>query len=131
MAVIGSDRASGVQLRYAICVCLLDAQVPLTLPEVVAGLEELGVPVPGRTSKTVSDALRWEVRKGRAVRLARSLYRAGSMPRSSEWWIRRQVAARRDCRSHAGQPQGRPPTSTTVHDGKRAAEERWQVVSAQ
>lgn len=103
MAIIGADRISGTALRHAICVCLLDAKAPLTLAEVVARLEELAVLVPGRASKTVSDALRWEVRHGRAIRLRRSVYQAGSMPRSTEWWIRRQVAAHvGDCRSEAG-----------------------------
>lgn len=94
MAITGADRIGGTELRHAISVCLLDAASPLSLAEVVAGVEALHCPVPGRASKTVSDALRWEVRKGRAVRLGRSSYRAGTMPRSTEWWIRRQVASR-------------------------------------
>ena len=65
----------------------------MTVPEIVAGVEAFGLPVPGRSSKTVSDALRWEVRKGRVVRLDRSRYRTGSMPRSTEWSIRTQLAA--------------------------------------
>jgi len=76
-----------------ICVCLLDEQRIMTVPEIVVGVEALGLSIPGRSSKTVSDALRWEVRKGRAVRLERSRYRAGSIPRSTEWWIRKQVSA--------------------------------------
>lgn len=94
MAIVGADRIAGTALRHAICVCLLEANAPLTLSEVVAGLEHLAVVVPGRASKTVSDALRWEVRNGRAIRVRRSVYQAGSMPRSTEWWIRRQVASR-------------------------------------
>ncbi len=65
----------------------------MTVPEIVAGVEAFGLSIPGRASKTVSDALRSEVRKGRAVRLDRSRYRTASMPRSTEWWIRSQVAA--------------------------------------
>lgn len=83
----------GVLLRYAICFCLLQEQTSMTVPEIVAGIEALGFRIPGRAGKTVSDALRWEVRKGRAVRLERSVYRIGSMPRSTEWWIRNRVAA--------------------------------------
>jgi len=101
-------------LRHAICVCLLDAKAPMTLAEVVARLEDLAVLVPGRASKTVSDALRWEVLHGRAVRLRRSVYQAGAMPRSTEWWIRRQVAA------HAGDVAQRPAnvTTTPLLDGR-------------
>lgn len=93
MAIFGADRVAGTQLRHAICVCLLRAQTPLTVPEVVAGVEALGWSVPGRPSKTISDALRWEVAKGRVVRLDRSLYEIGIMPRSTEWWMRREIAS--------------------------------------
>lgn len=76
-------------------VCLLDEQKVMTVPELVGKVEAFGLPISGRASKTVSDSLRGEVRKGRVVRVERSRYRAGSMPRSTEWWIRRQVAANR------------------------------------
>ena len=92
MADMGRVR-DGVLLRYAICVCLLEDQKAMTVPEIVTGVEALGVAIPGRSSKTVSDALRWEAHKGRAVRLERSRYRTGTMPRSTEWWIRSHVAA--------------------------------------
>ena len=92
MADMGRVR-DGVRLRHAICVCLLEEQRAMTVPEIVAGVEALGLSIPGRASKTVSDALRWEARKGRAVRFERSRYRTGTMPRSTEWWIRSQVAA--------------------------------------
>jgi hypothetical protein len=103
MAICGADRVAGTELRHAICVCLLRAQSPLTVPEVVAGVEALGCSVPGRPSKSISDAVRWEVRKGRVVRLGRSLYQIGSMPRSTEWWMRRKIASLPpDCRSDTG-----------------------------
>ena len=68
----------------------------MTVPEIVDKVEAFGLSIPGRASKTVSDALRWEVNKGRIVRLSRSRYGTGSMPRSTEWWIRTQVAAYKD-----------------------------------
>ena len=67
----------------------------MTVPELVVMVEAFGLSISGRASKTVSDSLRWEVRKGRVVRVERSRYRAGSMPRSTEWWIRKQAAAYR------------------------------------
>jgi len=96
MAMVGADRLAGLDLRYAISLCLLDAQSPLRLPDVIARVEAFGFVIPGRPSKTVSDAMRWEVRKGRVVRLGRSLYKTGRMPRSTEWWIRSRVAAERE-----------------------------------
>ena len=93
MAISGVDKRGGVEVRHGISVALLDARSPLTLGELVAAVEALGIHVPERKSKTVSDALRWEIRKGRAMRLNRGLYRLGSMPRSTEWWVRAQVAS--------------------------------------
>ncbi|KUH67922.1 hypothetical protein AU184_23215 [Mycolicibacterium novocastrense] len=52
--------------------------------------------VDGRPSKTVSDALRWEVRRGRVRRLRRGHYGPGAMPRSTEHYIHRRVMALRE-----------------------------------
>ena len=118
MAVLGVDRRGGVELRYAICVCLLDAMGPVTVPQLVAELQELDIVIPGRASKTVSDALRWEVRKGRAIRLGRGRYATRWMPRSTEWWIRREVARRANgCRSHTGETNTWPAED----DGRRSS----------
>jgi hypothetical protein len=86
---------NGIGLRYELCVCLLDARMPLTISELVVRIEANGFAVPGRASKTVSDALRWEVRRGRVTRIGRGRYERGVMPRSTEWWIRTHAAARR------------------------------------
>lgn len=83
----------GARLRHILSVSLLDEQRVMTVAELVVKVEAFGLPIPGRASKTVSDSLRSEVRKGRVARVERSRYRAGSMPSSTEWWIRRQVAA--------------------------------------
>jgi hypothetical protein len=89
------ERLVGIQLRYELCVCLLDARAPLNIADLVARIEAKGFAVEGRASKTVSDALRWEVRRGRVVNTGRGRYARGSMPRSTEWWIRTHVAERR------------------------------------
>jgi hypothetical protein len=92
MRAIPLDRTiSGLDVRYVACVCLLDARSPMTLKQLIAGIEMMGFVVAGRPSKTVSDALRWEVRRGRIRRVGRALYAPGSMPRSTEWYIRRRV----------------------------------------
>jgi hypothetical protein len=80
-----------VDLRYLLTVVLLDAGRELTTDELVAAVRSSGQDVAGRASKTVSDALRWEVGKGRVVRIKRSTYARGSMPRSTQWWIRHRV----------------------------------------
>lgn len=67
----------------------------MTVPDLVHALARRGVTVHGRASKTVSDALRWEVEHGRVVRLGRGRYRAGRIPRSTMWWLARQVEAMR------------------------------------
>lgn len=83
---------SALRLRYSLCMALLDARYPRTITELIEAAAQMGNDLRGRPSKVVSDALRWEVRRGRAVRVARSVYRAGSMPRSTEWWIRERLA---------------------------------------
>ncbi len=79
------------RLRYLLTVVLQDAGRPMTLLELVAVVAALGVDVPGRPSKAISDGLRWERRKGRVVHLGRGIYGPGRMPRSTRHWIRAQV----------------------------------------
>lgn len=85
---------AGRQLRYLLTIVLRDASRPLTVAELVGLLERDGRRVAGRPSKTVSDALRWEIGKGRVVRVGRSTYHRGSMPRSTAWWIRQHLRDR-------------------------------------
>ena len=80
----------GRYLRWLLTVCLFDHRV-LTLGEMLVLIERHGFRVRGRPSKTVSDALRWEMRRGRVVRLGRGRYAAGSMPRSTLSWQRARV----------------------------------------
>jgi hypothetical protein len=82
---------SGRSLRYLLTIVLTDAGRPMRLAELVDAVHRAGFAIAGRESKTVSDALRWEVSKGRVRRAGRSVYRAGWMPRSTAWWIREQV----------------------------------------
>jgi hypothetical protein len=86
-----STRLSGLSLRYALVVRLVDARRVLTTRDLVAALEAEGFEIEGRASKTVSDALRWEVRRGRAVRVARGHYAAGAVSRQTVWRMRRRL----------------------------------------
>jgi hypothetical protein len=83
----------GIELRYVLTVALLDGNREVTIPELARVIGECGFRVGGRPSKTISDALRWEVGKGRVLRLGRARYGPGRLPRSTEWWIRRRVAS--------------------------------------
>ena len=90
--VDGVPVASGRPLRSLLVLLLLDADRTLTLPDLVASVERAGFTLTGRPGKTVSDALRWEVRRGRVVRAGRGRYRGGYVAKSSRHVMRRRVA---------------------------------------
>ncbi len=83
---------SGRHLRYALVLALLSSGT-LTTRELVAHLEGRGYRVAGRPSKTVADALRWEVRRGRVVRDGRNRYRAGHVAKSTRSYMRARLHA--------------------------------------
>ena len=85
----------GIDLRYVLTTNLA-LHGPATIPTLLEMLEYQGFGVPGRGSKVVSDALRWERRMGRACRLRRGLYGPGQMPRSTEQYIHMRYVALRD-----------------------------------
>lgn len=85
---------SGLVLRSALVVLLAEARRPMTVAALCDGLVRLGLEVEGRPSKAVSDALRWEVARGRVVRVARGSYQLGHLPRTTAWRMRQRVAAR-------------------------------------
>lgn len=88
-------KLKGLYLRYALIVCLVEAGRVLTTRELVASLHAAGFEIAGRDSKAVSDALRWEVRRGRAVRAGRGTYRAGVVSRQTVWRMTQRVRALR------------------------------------
>jgi hypothetical protein len=59
----------------------------------ITTLTSVGEPKP--VQKSVSDALRWEMRYGRVRRLARGRYGPGWMPRGTEYRIHQRVLALR------------------------------------
>jgi hypothetical protein len=86
---------SGADLRYLLTAYLVD-HGPATVDELIDALAYHGFHPSGRPSKAVSDALRWEVAHGRAVRLRRGHYRPGSMSRAVQHRIVRRVRALHD-----------------------------------
>lgn len=81
----------GRPLRYLLVTLLVDAGTSLSIRELVAGCEAEGVVFAGRPSKIVSDALRWERRRGRVRRPARGVYEVGRIPSSTKRWIGHRV----------------------------------------
>jgi hypothetical protein len=84
----------GIELRYALTMHLVN-QGRSTIKELVEGLAYHGFQVDKPAGKSVSDALRWERRRGRVRRLARGVYGPGEMPRGTEHRIHRRVLALR------------------------------------
>jgi hypothetical protein len=80
-------RLAGRDLRLVLTQTLLD-RGPLSTAQLVASLESRGFELAGRASKTVSDALRWEVGRGRVRRLGRGRYGPGTMSRTMAWRVR-------------------------------------------
>jgi hypothetical protein len=66
------------------------------IAELEQALRRFGFEFAGRPSKSISDALRWEMRYGRVRRHARGMYGPGSMPRSTEYRIHQRELALRD-----------------------------------
>jgi hypothetical protein len=85
----------GTNLRYTLT-RLLQLCGPSTVDELVVALRQWGFTVDGRASKTVSDALRWEMEHDRVRRIGRGLYRAGGMPSGTEYRIIRRVSFLRE-----------------------------------
>jgi hypothetical protein len=80
----------GTELRYALTLFLAQ-NGPKTVKELIDGLVHQGFAVEGRPSKTISDALRWEVRLGRVFHKGRGRYAPGWAPRSTEYRIHKRV----------------------------------------
>jgi hypothetical protein len=88
-------RLVGRDLRYQLTQLVVE-RGPMSVAAMVAAIDELGFRLEGRQSKVISDALRWEVARGRLVRIGRGRYRLGSVPRSTA----HRIAARTRMRHH-------------------------------
>lgn len=86
----------GIELRYALTVCM-QLHGPASVPTLLDVLDHWGFGVAGRPSKAVSDALRWEMGRGRVARIGRGRYRAvGWIPRGTEHRMHQRVLALRE-----------------------------------
>lgn len=84
---------AGLPLRYLLTTLMLEAGRPVSVRELVVWCAREGVVFQGRPSKVISDSLRWEIGRGRVIRLRRGIYRAtgGAIPRSTRHWIAKRV----------------------------------------
>ena len=82
---------SGRRLRYAVALLLHEADRTVTLDELAERLRASGYATNGEPRKAISDALRWELHRGRAVRVRRGHYRSRGLARSTVRWMRAQV----------------------------------------
>lgn len=78
---------SGRALRFVL-VEHIERHGTMSVAEMVTALAEHGFVLTGRASKVISDALRWEVARGRVVRICRGVYSYGRPPRSTARRIR-------------------------------------------
>ena len=63
----------GLDLRYVLTAYLHELG-PLSVEQLISELTADEFELTGRPSKTISDALRWERRRGRVIRIGRGLY---------------------------------------------------------
>jgi hypothetical protein len=89
----------GLDLRSLLVLLLIDAGQPLTVSELDALVRASGFELAGRPGKAVADALRWEVRRGRARKVKRGLYAAGAVAKVTKHRMRRRVAETRNRRT--------------------------------
>lgn len=83
----------GINLRAWLVLAVADSDRVVTVAELVSGLDTSSYGYVGRASKTISDALRWEVRKGHLRRLGRGRYALGRLSRSARYRMRNRLRA--------------------------------------
>jgi hypothetical protein len=95
----GSHRAppvraiGGLRLRELLVLTLLRDGAPMTVSALVAAVHERGFRIEGRPGKVVSDQLRYELARGRAHRVGRGVYVAGTVTRQARWRMQRRIMA--------------------------------------
>ncbi len=85
----------GIELRYVLTMHLA-RNGPATVSEMADALTRQGFSFRGRPSKAISDALRWEMGRGRVRRIGRGLYGPRYIPRSTEHRMHQRVVVLRE-----------------------------------
>jgi hypothetical protein len=88
------NQLHGIELRYVLTLHLFQHGAA-TVTELIDVLGWHGFCVRGRPSKAVSDALRWEIGRGRVRRLRRGLYGPAYIPHATEYQIINRVRSLR------------------------------------
>lgn len=122
----------GRSLREAaLAVLLAHAGAPVSIRETLEAFDRRGCEVMGgHPEKTLSDGLRYEMSKGRALRVSRGVYRINAMPRTTAWRIRRRWGLRcwADARWHPHRTRQTTKYTTQWTDPpaiRRLVEERY------
>ena len=85
------QKRAGRELRYTLTLLLRGARRPMSVQEMARALHESGRPLQSRSGKVISDALRWEIARGRVVKVRRSTYATRPFPDSTARWMRSQL----------------------------------------
>src|SRR3546814_5023659 len=118
--LVRPDQLSCLDLRYFLSeVMAADPHRVWTPPELAAEVEAAGFRFVGRPGKVVSDHLRAEVNRGRAIRVGRGRYRSGSIPGTTR--RRMQYAVRHRRRALAEQRERGDRTSTRLNSNHQWA----------
>ncbi len=83
-------------MRYLVLAELIRSGDAMAVRDLVDRLGRQGILLPPKPSKVVSDAIRWEVRKGRVVKRGRGVYQLGHIPRSTRYWVLSKADACRE-----------------------------------
>jgi len=104
----------GINLRAWLVLTIADSGRAVTVAELVDGIDVSSYGHAGRASKTISDALRWEVRKGHLRRLERGCYALGRLSRSARYRMRNRLRAVRARMQQCGRTTGDPDDKEMV-----------------
>nr|WP_078281896.1 hypothetical protein [Mycobacteroides franklinii] len=100
-------RSLRTELRYLL-VLHIHRHGLTAVSEMITMLADIGFDVDGRPSKTVSDALRTDVKLDRVRRRGRGVYGPGALPRSTQHRMRTRTVRWMDA-SAASRVAARPP----------------------
>jgi hypothetical protein len=128
MQPFDSDDVRGLALRYYLYTLLLEAPGPVSVQQLLRLLAREHLIIRGRPSKVISDALRWEIGKGRVRRVSHATYVASrSIPRGTAHRIRCSVAAWRE--EAAAAALHRPPAPVPAPPPPRFTRPRARLVT--